>query len=146
LHKGVRYRSYSLARAYREDGKNKKEIVLALGKLSTSDVEHWQNLLRSAKDPTTFFTTAADVVVSKHFDYLDVAAISAVWDEWELDIIFDQRNEKEINTANIARILTINRSINPQSKSQAANWCQQYGIAMDASDSTSGTECITCFS
>jgi len=37
-YRGRIYRSYSLARAYREDGKNKKEIVLPLGKLSEQEV------------------------------------------------------------------------------------------------------------
>ncbi len=61
LSKGKRYRSYSLARAYREDGKNRKEIVLSLGKLSDEDVEHWKKFLRSVKDPSAFFTTTNDI-------------------------------------------------------------------------------------
>lgn len=124
LSKGKRYRSYSLARAYREDGKNRKEIVLSLGKLSDEEVEHWRNFLRSAKDPSGFFTTANDIVVSGHFAYLDVAVVSAIWDEWSLNSIFGNNDEKDISTANIARILTINRSINPQSKSQTPGWCR----------------------
>jgi hypothetical protein len=35
---GKTYRSYSLARAYREDGKNKKEIIVSLGKLTDEEV------------------------------------------------------------------------------------------------------------
>src|SRR3990167_868548 len=124
LHKGTRYRSYSLARAYREDGKNKKEIVLSLGKLSDDEVVHWQNFLRSAKDPATFFTTTDDIVVSEHFAYLDVAVISEIWDEWRLDSVFCPCENKVVSTATIARVLTINRSINPQSKSQTPNWCR----------------------
>ena len=123
-HKGIQYRSYSLARAYREDGKNRKEIVLKLGKLTEQEVEHWQNFLRTAKDKSTFFTTANDIVVSEHFAYLDVAVINEVWDEWLLDSIFDYCEDKAISTANIARILTINRSIDPQSKSQTPYWCR----------------------
>src|SRR5262245_47289513 len=112
LHKGKRYRSYSLARAYREDGKNKKEIVLTLGKLTEEEVQHWRDFIRSAKDPKVFFTTTQDIIVTKHFAYLDVAAVSAIWDEWLLDAVFNRDDTKDISTAVIARILTINRSIN----------------------------------
>ncbi len=67
-HKGKSYRSDSLARAYRDDtGKNCKEIVLKLGKLSNEEVEQWRNILPSAKDPKTFFTTTNDISVCGHF-------------------------------------------------------------------------------
>lgn len=41
-YKGKTYKSYSLARAYRKDGKNRKEIVLPLGKLSEEDLKRWK--------------------------------------------------------------------------------------------------------
>jgi transposase len=124
-YKGKSYRSYSLARAYRdENGKKCKEIVLKLGKLSDDEVDNWRNFLRSVKDPKAFFTTTDNIIVSKHFDYLDIAAVSAIWDEWLLDSVFNISDEKNISTAGIARILTINRSINPRSKSQTPRWCQ----------------------
>src|SRR5262245_39136297 len=116
-HKGITYRSYGLARSFRDEtGKTRKEIVVKLGKLSDEAVEHWQNFLRAAKDPKSFFTTADDIMVSRHFDYLDVAAVSAIWDEWLLDSVLNTTHEKNISTATIARILTINRCINPRSK------------------------------
>ena len=45
-HKGTVYRSYSLARAYRKDGKNRKETVLKLGKLSDQAAQRWRMLLK----------------------------------------------------------------------------------------------------
>lgn len=72
-HKGKSYRSYSLARAYRdENGKNCKEIVLKLCKLSGDEIDNWRNFLRSAKDPKAFFTTADNIIVSKHFNLRSV--------------------------------------------------------------------------
>jgi hypothetical protein len=44
-HKEKAYRSYSLARAYRENGKNRKEIVVKLGKLSDEAAQRLGNLL-----------------------------------------------------------------------------------------------------
>jgi hypothetical protein len=37
-YKGTSYRSYSLARAFRFNGKNRKETVLKLGKLTDEEV------------------------------------------------------------------------------------------------------------
>lgn len=83
------YRSYSLARAYRQDGKNRKEIVLKLGVLSNKDVEQWRNVLQIVKNPTT--TLRADlnnlVTVSNH-DYLDVAVALEAWNAWGFNDAF----------------------------------------------------------
>lgn len=64
------------------------------------------------------------ILVSEHVAYLDVAVVSEIWDEWLLDPVFNCSDSKDISTASIARILTINRSINPKSKSQTPNWCR----------------------
>ena len=53
-YKGKSYRSYSLARAYREQGKNRKEIVIKLGKLSDTEVQRWRSLLQAIKKPGHF--------------------------------------------------------------------------------------------
>lgn len=123
-HKGNSYRSYSLARAYRKDGKNRKEIALKLGKLSDHEVEHWREFLKSVKDPNSFFTSAEDILIDGHLSYLDVAVFSAIWDEWQLDKVFKCRYKKDILTACIARILAVNRAARPKSKSQISNWCR----------------------
>jgi len=63
-HKEKEYRSYSLAHAYRKDGKNRKEIVVKLGKLSEKDAERWRNFLKTIKNPGAFFTTHDNIVVT----------------------------------------------------------------------------------
>ena len=77
-YKGKTYKSYSLARPYRENGKNKKEIILSLGKLSDEDVEKWRNLLRAIKKPDTFLTTLDDIFVSKKYAYLDIVSVNEI--------------------------------------------------------------------
>lgn len=119
-YKGQTYRSYSLARAYRENGKNRKEIVVKLGKLSDAEVKKWQQLLKTIKNPDTFLTTLDDIVVTHHYAYLDVACANAIWDFWELDNVFHQNGK--LGVATIARILTINRCIEPKTKSQIPKW------------------------
>lgn len=119
---GKSYRSYSLARAYRHEGKNRKEIVLTLGKLSDEKADKWRNLLKAIKQPDAFLATLSDLVVTNHYAYLDVAVVSLAWKVWELDNVFLEDAKKDINTAVIARVLAINRSIDPSSKLQVPEW------------------------
>ncbi|MEA3348395.1 MAG: hypothetical protein U9Q39_04955, partial [Pseudomonadota bacterium] len=67
--------SYSLARAYREDGKNRKEIFVKLGKLSDEAANQWRTLLKALKKPGSFITTGDDIAVVNHYAYLDVATV-----------------------------------------------------------------------
>ncbi|MBW2648114.1 MAG: IS1634 family transposase [Deltaproteobacteria bacterium] len=121
-HKEKVYRSYSLARAYREDGKNRKEIVVKLGKLSDEAVQRWGDLLKALKKPNTFLTTCNDIVVTNHFAYLNIATVNRVWDYWKLDEVFQDKEKRDIDIAIIARILTANRCIDPVCKSQTPEW------------------------
>ena len=121
-YKGKVYRSYSLARPLWIDGKNKKETVLKLGKLSDDQVIKWRSLLKAFKDTDAFVTSFEDICVEKHFSYLDVAVANAIWDEWGLDKIFQDNGRRHISIAAIARILTINRCIDPVAKSKTPEW------------------------
>ena len=121
-HKEKSYRSYSLARAYRKDGKNRKEICVKLGKLSDEAANRWRVLLKAIKKPDAFVTTCNDIVVTNHFAYLDIATVNAVWDYWKLDEVFQYNSMRSVDVANIAKMLTINRCIDPVSKSQTPEW------------------------
>lgn len=121
-YQGKVYRSYSLARAHRQDGKNRKEIVLKLGKLTEDEALRWRSFLQFAKNPNAILTTLNDIIVTDHYSYLDVAVVSALWDEWKLDSIFHCDGKRSLGVAAIARILTINRCIDPAAKSQTPEW------------------------
>jgi len=121
-YKNTSYKSYSLARPYRENGKNRKEIVLKLGKLSEQEVLRWRYLLKGIKKPDAVVTTFDDLVVTDHYAYLDVGVVNAMWDYWNLDQVFHQSDKKSIDTSTIARILSINRCIDPMAKSKTPEW------------------------
>lgn len=121
-YKGKAYRSYSLARPYRHNGKNRKEIVMKLGKLSDEEAERWRNLLKGLKKPGTFLTNLEDIITTEHYAYFDIAAANAIWDEWGLDHLFQGNGKRDIEIATIARILTINRCIDPAAKSTIPEW------------------------
>lgn len=128
-YKGKTYKSYSLARAYRKDGKNRKEIVLPLGKLSEEDLKRWRIFIEALKKPDMMLTNFDDIEVLKHYKYLDLAAVNHIWEEWSLDKPFTGHPNKEVELSKIARILTINRCIEPTSKSQVVDWFQGTWLA-----------------
>ena len=120
------YRSYSLARAYRQDGKNRKEIVLKLGVLADNEVEQWRSVLLMIKSPST--TLKADlgnlITVSNHA-YLNVAVALEVWKSWGFNEIFascDKEKKRDVELSVLAAILSINRCIDPTSKSKVCSW------------------------
>ena len=121
-YKGKEYRSYSLARAFRKDGKNRKEICVKLGKLSTEAANRWRSLLKAIKKPDSFVATLDDIAVANHYAYLDVAAVSAIWDYWKLNNVFQCKKKRDVPLSDIARILTVNRCVDPSSKSQIPDW------------------------
>lgn len=127
-YKGKVYRSYSLARPLWVNGKNKKETIIKLGKLSDEEVQKWRNLLKALKDPNAFFTSFEDICVEKHFAYLDVATANAIWEEWDLDRVFQDKGKRLVSIAAIARILTINRCIDPAAKSKTPEWFRETAL------------------
>jgi len=111
-----------LARAFRQDGKSRKEIVLKLGKLSDEEAAKWHYLLEALKGNDSFVTTLNDIVVTEHFAYLDVAVANAIWNKWELDDAFGDDGKRKLGVSAIARILALNRCIDPAAKSQTPEW------------------------
>ncbi|MCP4553712.1 MAG: IS1634 family transposase [Bacteroidetes bacterium] len=127
-YKGKVYRSYSLARALWVDGKNKKETVIKLGKLSDAEVAKWRSLLKALKDPNCILTSFDDICVEKHYSYLDIAIANAIWDEWGLDSVFSKNGKRHVSIATVARILTINRCVDPVAKSKTPEWFQDTAL------------------
>ena len=127
-YKGRQYRSYCLAKPYRKNGKNRKQPVIKLGKLSDEEADRWKMLLEAVKKPGAFVTTMDNLVTTKHYAYLDVAAVNAVWDDWNLDKLFTGSDKREVSIATVARILTINRCILPLAKSRISGWFQKTSL------------------
>lgn len=121
-YKGKKYKTYSLAKSYRVNGKNRKEPVIRLGKLTDQEVRNWKKLLQILKNPSSVITTLDNLVTRKHYQYYDVALVNRVWNYWKLDKAFTSERNPEIALSSIAKILTINRCVNPESKSAVAKW------------------------
>lgn len=130
-YRGVKYRTYSLARSYRENGKNRKEIVMKLGKLSDDELKHWKTALLAARHPQKLLESMENVTVTSSRSYLDVAVLKEIWDSWELDSIFDnlgKRKRRNLPLSVVAATLTINRCIDPSSKSRVPFWYERTAL------------------
>lgn len=132
-YQGIRYRSYSLARSYRENGKNRKEIVMKLGKLTNDEIKQWKAALHASRNPQNPQTSIMDVVVKSSRSYLDVAVLREIWNSWELDAIFDnvgKRKNRDQPLSAVAAALTINRCIDPSSKSRVPFWYERTALSV----------------
>ena len=128
------YKSFSLARAYRKDGKNRKEIALKLGKLSDDEVAQWRVALRAARNPDALLSVeSTQVVITSHRAFLDVATILETWNSWELSAVFDSlqdQPERSVPLSAIAALLTINRCVDPSTKSRVPAWVKKTALPL----------------
>jgi transposase len=121
-YKGSKYKTYSLAKSYRKNGKNGKETVIKLGKLTDQEVRNWKKLLQILKNPASVITTTENIITRAHYQYYDVALVNKFWNYWKLDKAFKSVRNPSVPLASIAKILTINRCVNPESKSAVVKW------------------------
>jgi transposase len=127
---GKTYTYYSIAEPYWEEKKNKKKILFYLGSLTPLQAQQIRNTLKATKSPDTFTATFNDLIFEDHFRYLDIAFLNHLWNEqWKgLSQNFPSPEEtsstrkKEISTAEIAKILTFYRCLDPGSYLSSVEW------------------------
>ena len=128
--KGKTYTYYSIAEPYWEDSKNKKRDFAYLGTLTPLQAQQIRNILKVTQSEDIFTTTFEDLIFENHYRYLDIAFLNHLWDqEWKgLSSIFPSPEEtsntrqKEISTADIAKLLTFYRCLDPGSYLSAVEW------------------------
>ena len=128
--RGKTYTYYSIAEPYWEDNKNKKRDLFYLGSLTSLQAQHIRNILKVTQSEDTFTATFEDLLFENHWRYLDIAFLNHLWDqEWKgLSSIFPSPEEtsntrqKEISTADIAKLLTFYRCLDPGSYLSAIEW------------------------
>ncbi|MDP2811345.1 MAG: hypothetical protein Q8O34_14465, partial [Rhodocyclaceae bacterium] len=128
--KGKTYKYYSIAEPYWEDNKNKKRDLFYLGSLTSLQAQQIRNILKVTQSEDTFTATFEDLLFENHWRYLDIAFLNHLWDqEWKgLSGIFPSPEEtsntrqKEISTADIAKLLTFYRCLDPGSYLSAVEW------------------------
>jgi len=127
--KGKTYTYYSIAESYWKDKKNKKKILFYLGSLTQLQEQQIRDTLKVAQSTDTFITTFDDIIFEDRWDYLDIAFLNHLWDkEWGLSDVFplpdktSNKRKKDIPSADVAKILTFCRCLNPGSYFSAVEW------------------------
>ena len=127
--KGKTYTYYSIAESYWKDKKNKKKILFYLGSLTPLQEQQIRDTLKVTQSTDTFITTFDDIIFEDRWDYLDIAFLNHLWDkEWGLSELFplpdktSNKRKKDMPSADVAKILTFCRCLNPGSYFSTVEW------------------------
>ena len=122
-YKGKVYKSYGIAESYREGGKVKKRRLFALGKLTDEQAAKIRLILKVISNPDEQVTTLANIVAQESVSYLDVAVVNQLWETWQLSDAFTfQITNGLLRTDLVAKILVINRCLDPCSHYSVPRW------------------------
>ena len=117
---------YSLASCFFDGGKNQKKIIFGIGELTKEQAEQYRLLLRALNGqiPSDQIIDIESIVFGDERQYLDVLAMNALWCQLGLDKVFnsERSNGQRIATEHVARILTINRLLDPRPKVRTVEW------------------------
>jgi len=123
-YKGKEHISYSIAESYRDGKTVRKRILFPLGKLSETKVAQIKLILKVVKGKEPVLSSIEDIVPLKSLSYLEVAVANQLWEDWQIDKAFDENKitNSPVSTPLVARVLTINRCLEPSSCYSIADW------------------------
>ncbi len=113
---------YSLVEPYRENGKNRHRVIKYLSGLTQDEAQQVRRGLAVMKGLDIETIKVDDLIFANHWRYLDVAFLDVIWKQWKLSKIFPQSDGKDVQTSEIAKILTIYRCLDPGSYLSAIDW------------------------
>jgi len=127
-YKGKQYSSYRIARSVRKGDKVVKEILFSLGSLTEQQAAQIKLIIHTLGKQDDVLVALDNIIPSEALDYLDVAVANQLWDEWDLDSAFSTGTNSSLATKTVARVLTINRCINPCSHFSIPQWIQRTAL------------------
>ena len=113
---------YSLVEPYRENGKNRHRVIKYLSGLTQDEAQQVRRGLAVMKGLEIETVKVEDLIFANHWRYLDVAFLDVIWKQWKLSKIFPQSDGKDVQTAEIAEILTLYHCLDPGSYLSAVDW------------------------
>jgi transposase len=117
------YTYFSLARSYRnEDGSPRKQVLLPLGKLSPEEIDQWKLRLSIFNNDPKEICTLGQLAFVNSRRYLDIAFFSQLYDRFEFNNVFNVVSDKVLGTAEVAKVLTLSRLLDPQAKYKTVDW------------------------
>ena len=126
--KGEKCRWYNFSKSIREGKRVRKKIMIPLGRLNEEELSQMRMILQVAKGrlPTKFSLEEVDPL--KSVSYLELAVVSSIWDEWNISTAFSVVTKGELSTPLVAKILTINRCVDPHSHYSIPRWVNETAI------------------
>ena len=113
---------YSLVEPYRENGKNRHRVIKYLSGLTQDEAQQVRRGLAVMKGLEIETVKVEDLIFENHWRYLDVSFLDVIWKQWKLSKIFPQSAGKDVQTSEIAKILTIYRCLDAGSYLSAVDW------------------------
>jgi transposase len=113
---------YSLVEPYRKDGKNQHNKLYYFGRLTDDELKRINYALDILKNCKIEKPKLEDILFNDHWRFLDVAFLNFIWEQWGISKIFNQSEDKKVQTSEIAKILTIYRCLDPGSYLSAVEW------------------------
>jgi transposase len=113
---------YSLVEPYRKDGKNQHNKLYYFGRLTDDELKRINYALDILKNCRIEAPKLEDILFNDHWRFLDVAFLNFIWEQWGISKIFNQSEDKKVQTSEIAKILTIYRCLDPGSYLSAVEW------------------------
>ena len=113
---------YSLVEPYRVNGRNRHRKIYYFGELTPEELQRINHGLEVMKSHLIKTIKIEDIIFENYWRYLDVAFLSNLWDQWNLSKVFPRSEDKDVQTYEIAKILTIYRCLDAGSYLSAVGW------------------------
>jgi len=113
---------WSLVEPFRKDGKNQHTKLYYFGRLTDEEVKTINSALDILKNCSIEKPKLEDIIFNDHWRFLDVAFLNFIWEQWGISKIFNQSENKKVQTSEIIKILTIYRCLDPGSYLSAVEW------------------------
>lgn len=115
---GKTYNYYKIVASYRDkDGKPKHRLIQNLGVLSDEDAERMKLILRAQQDSELVVAKSSEIVVIKHWLFLPIIVLHALWEAFHLHRFFKD--------SILIEAMVLNRCIEPLSKIHTVEWMRQ---------------------
>jgi len=123
---GKLYTYYTLAKSIRLGKRTRIELIHRFGALPLKKAQRIRLFLKYLDSEDLIVTLFENIIFEKHWKYLDFAVLNHLWEDWELSSLFKDKDPRiKVKTKDMAKILTINRCLNPGSKLYVSGWYPQ---------------------
>ena len=113
---------WSLVEPFRKDGKNQHNKLYYFGRLTDEEVKTINYALDILKNCNIEKPNLEDIIFNDHWRFLDVAFLNFIWEQWGISKVFNQSENKKVQTSEIIKILTTYRCLDPGSYLSAVEW------------------------